>query len=68
MKPQRKAVKAGKHERIRTLLSNIHAERNRFDDNIMLAEAMDHTGSDRLTAGKETAFAGHSDAWFAERP
>lgn len=51
--------KRGKHERIRLLLNNIRAEQNRFDDNIMLAEAKDAPGAEDRSIGRETAFAGH---------
>jgi hypothetical protein len=38
---ERKTIKAGKHERIRKLLTKIYAEQHRVNDNIAPAEAMD---------------------------
>jgi hypothetical protein len=34
MTSKRKTIKAGKHERIRKLLTNIHAEQSMLDDNL----------------------------------
>ena len=36
---KRKAIKAGKHERIRKMLNNMSPRWDRFDDNITIAEA-----------------------------
>lgn len=54
----RKAVKAGKHERIKTLLNNLGATQPQpvVKDQPTLAEVLDCPGIDRRSTGKETAF------------
>ena len=55
--------KRGKHERIKGMLNNLLAQRKPMvEDQHWLAEVLDGPGSGHLTAGKETAFAGHPDA------
>lgn len=52
---KRTEVKAGKLERMKTMLKNMLAERNRFDDNIRLTEAKTVPGSDRRSTGSGIA-------------
>jgi hypothetical protein len=61
-KEQRKAVIAGKKERIRKLLSNINATQPEpmVREQPWLAEVLERDRPYRLTAGKETAFTGPS--------
>jgi hypothetical protein len=58
----RKAVKAGKHERIRMLLNNIRAEQDRLDDNIAPAEAMDAPRPDAVAVAARMSRVGLT-AW-----
>lgn len=59
----RKAIIAGKKERIRKLLHNIHATQPQpmVKEQPWLAEVLERDRSYHLTAGKESAFTGHPE-------